>query len=77
MLKSLIVPKHPVVFKKLQENIEVPVSIVLGFEFNDLRSLDLCLQLHLVIELIIFVEIRLQVKLEIGNDLLVMHALPI
>lgn len=77
MLKSLIVPKHSIVLEKFQKDIEVPLCIVFGFEFNDLGCLDLCFQLHLVIELIIFVEICLQVKLEIRNDLLIMHTLPI
>lgn len=77
MFKSLIIPKHPIIFEKLQQDAEVPISIVFCFEFDNPGSLNFCLELHLIIELIILVEVCLQVELEIGNDLLVVHALPI
>ena len=77
MFKSLIIPKHPIIFEKLQQDAEVPISIVFRFEFDDPGSLNFCLELHLIVELIILVEVCLQVELEIGNDLLVVHALPI
>lgn len=77
MLKSVIIPKHSIIFKKLQQDIEVPISIVFRFEFDDLGSLNFCLELHVVVELRVRVEVCLQVELEIRNDLLIMHALPI
>lgn len=77
MLKSIIIPKHSIIFEKLQQDAEVPISIVFRFEFDDPGSLNFCLELHGVVELRVRVEVCLQVELEIGNDLLIMHALPV
>ena len=75
LLKPILVPKHSIILKQLQEIRKLPLSEV--FEPQHFGQINFVVEFSIVKELVIIIIEMLQVDLEVGNYLLVVHTLAI
>ena len=75
ILETILVPEDAVFLEQFLQDLKVPVMEF--FDPQNFGCLDLLIQFGEVEEELILVIVRLQVELEIRNDLLIVHALSI